>query len=191
MLEFKLKRIAICLDFSFFAVVALYLLLDESGFGITALFACAMHETAHFVAMAIFGVRVNRLTFYGAGIRITADKLDRASVFARAVILSAGCAVNFLMAVIFRALGEYAQSAVNLFIGIFNLLPMGELDGAGLLKLLVLHVCKAENIDRAMRAAGIFSALLCAVTATAISGKVSFTLITTALYFIFMACGKI
>lgn len=180
-----------CLDFSFFAVIALYLLLDESGFGLAALAACAMHETAHFIAMAIFGVSVERLTLYGAGIRITSSSIKYVKPLYKAVLLSAGCVVNFAAAFVFWVVGEYAASAVNLFTGIFNLLPMGELDGAGLLKTAVVRHCRAENIDKVMRAAGIVSAMLCAAAVLAFGGELPLTFVTTALYIVFMSSGKI
>lgn len=191
MVELKLKRTVLCLDFSFFAVIALYLLLDESGFGLAALAACAMHETAHFIAMAIFGVSVERLTLYGAGIRITSSRVEYVKPLCKVLILSAGCVVNFAAAFVFWVVGEYAASAVNLFTGVFNLLPMGELDGAGLLKIAAVRHCRAENIDKVMRAAGIVSAALCAAAVFAFGGELPLTFVTTALYIVFMSGGKI
>lgn len=191
MVELKLKRVLVQLDFSFFAVLALYLLLDESGFGLAALAACAMHETAHFIAMTVFGVRVERLTLYGAGIRITSAAIERAKPLHRAVVLAAGCIVNFIAAAVFWQMREYAASAVNLFIGVFNLLPMGELDGAGLLKLAAIRFCRADRIDKVMKAASVVSAALCGCVVLLFGGGVPFTLVTTALYIIFMSVSKI
>lgn len=187
MVELKLKRTLLRLDFSFFAVIALYLLLDESGFGLAALAACAMHETAHFIAMALFGVHLEKLTLYGAGIRISSSEAERAKPLQRAVILSAGCAVNFAAALVFRRLGEYSASAVNLFTGAFNLLPIGVLDGAGLLKMLVIRCCGAERIDAVMRTAGVVSAVVCAGAVIVFGGGVPFSLVTTALYIIIIS----
>lgn len=187
MVELKLKKTLLRLDFSFFAVLALYLLLDESGFGLAALAACAMHETAHFIAMAVFGIPTEQVTLYGAGIRITSSAVERSKPFQRAVILSAGCVVNFAAAALFWLLGEYAASAVNLFTGAFNLLPMGALDGAGLLKMFALRRCRAEHVDKVMRAANFFSAALCAAAAMAFGGDVPFSLVTTALYMIIIS----
>lgn len=179
------------LDFSFFAVLALYLLLDESGFGLAALAACAMHEMAHFVAMTVFGVRVERLTFYGAGIRITSAAIEQAKPLHRAVVLGAGCAVNFIAAVVFCQMREYAASAVNLFIGVFNLLPMGQLDGTGLLKIAAIRFCRVDKVDKVMKAACIVSEAICACVVLLFGGDVPFTFVTTALYIIFMSCSKI
>lgn len=186
MVELKLKRTLLRLDFSFFAVIALYLLLDESGFGLAALAACAMHEAAHFIAMAVFGIPAEQLTLYGAGMCITSSGTEYAKPFQKAVILSAGCFANFAAGFVFWRLGEYAAFAVNLFTGIFNLLPMGKLDGAGLLKMAVIKHCKAERVDTIMKIASIVSGLLCAAAFIAAGGRVSFTLISTALYIIIM-----
>lgn len=186
MLELKLRKTVLCLDFSFFAVIALYLLLDESGFGLAALGACALHETAHFAAMALFGVPAERVTLYGAGIRITSF-LERVPPLRRAVILSAGCLANFAAALVFWRLGELGAFAVELFTGIFNLLPLGALDGAGLLKMLVIKRCKAENVDRVMKTASIISAVFVAAAVISAGGAASFTLITTALYIIILS----
>lgn len=186
MLELKLRKTVLCLDFSFFAVIALYLLLDESGFGIAALWACALHETAHFAAMALFGVPAERVTLYGAGIRITSS-LERVPPLRRAVILSAGCLANFAAAFAFWRLGELPVFAVELFTGIFNLLPLGALDGAALLKMLVIKRCKAENVDMVMKIASVISAALVAAAVIFVGGAASFTLITTALYIIILS----
>ena len=175
------------MDFSFFAVIALYLLLDESGFGLSALAACAMHETAHFIAMTVFGVQTEQLTLYGAGIRITSSKIESVKPFCKAVILCAGCATNFVAAIVFAATGRCEASAVNLFTGIFNLLPMGELDGAQLLKMLAVRHCKAENVDGILKRAAIVSAIICAAAFVAAGGVATFTLLTTALYIIIVS----
>ena len=184
MVELKLKKTILRLDFSFFAVLALYLLLDESGFGLSALAACAMHEMAHFIMMTVFGVPVEQLTLYGAGIRITSSEIERVKPFRKVVILCAGCVANFIAAAVFWGLGRYEACAVNVFTGIFNLLPMGGLDGARLLKMLVVRHCKAENVDKVMRRVAAVSAVLCAAVFIAAGGAASFTLITTAMYII-------
>lgn len=187
MVELRLKNTLLRLDFSFFAVLALYLLLDESGFGLAALAACAMHETAHFAVMTIFRVPVEQLTFYGAGIRISSSEIDRIRPCHKALILCAGCVANFAAAFVFRCSGDHAACTVSLFAGIFNLLPMGELDGARLLKMFVVKHFKAKNVDRIMKLAAVASVILCTALFAVAGGAVSFTLITTALYIIIVS----
>lgn len=187
MVEFKLKHTLLRLDFSFFAVLALYLLLDDSGFGMAALAACAMHETGHLAAMAAFGVRVEELTFYGAGIRIASSGIELEAPARKALIFAAGVLVNFAAAAAFAIAGKPAPCAVNLFTGTFNLLPMGCLDGARLLRMAAIKHCRAERVDRVMRTAAVLSGVLCAAAVFAAGGGVPFTLMTTAAYIMMLS----
>lgn len=191
MIEFKIKNMLLRLDFSFFAVLSLFLFLDNSGFGIAALCACGLHELSHFAVMTAFGIAPETVTFYGAGIRITSLKTENSKATARALILAAGCAANFAAAIAFWASGESAAAVINLFVGAFNLLPIGELDGAALLKMLLIKRCRPENIDRYMRYAGFLSAAAIAGTVTAAGGGVSFSLVSTALYIIIVCSRRV
>lgn len=191
MIELKLKKTALRLDFSFFAVIALFLWLDSSGFGITALTACVLHELAHMLVMSVFGIFADEITFYGAGIRISSARTEFAKPVVKSLILSAGCAANFVLTVLFLQLDQLEAAAINLFTGLFNLLPIGELDGAGLLKLLLIRVCRPEKIDVAMRAAGAVFSVICIAVIVHFGKGISFTLITTALYFIIVSSRRI
>jgi len=191
MVELKFKQTALRLDFSFFAVIALFLWLDNSGFGLMALSACALHELAHMLVMAVFGIFADEITFYGAGIRISSARTEIADSVVRSLILSAGCAANFVLSVFFLRFGQPEAAAINLFTGIFNLMPIGELDGAGLLKILLIRVCKPENVDRTMKAVGAVFSAICAAAVVFLGRGVSFTLITTALYFIIVSSRRI
>ena len=190
MVELKLRRTSLRLDFSFFAVVAIYLLLDKSGFGLAALAACAMHETAHLIAMALLGVPVEQVTLYGAGIRIT-SRLDKVKPLYKVIILSVGCVTNFVAAIVFWNVREYAAFVVNLYTGIFNLLPIGELDGAKLLETAVIRCCRAENVDKIMRISAIATSVICLISVIAIGGNVSFSLLTTGLYIIVISSRRL
>ncbi len=184
-------RTQLCLDFSFFAVAALFFMMDKSGAGLCALSACIVHELSHLIVMAAFGIRPDGITFYGAGIRISCGSLENAPVYQRAAVYAAGVAANFIMSAIFFLCGVPLGAYINLFTGAFNLLPLGELDGARLLKMAVMHRCRAENIDTVMRAAGIVSAGICAAAALLLRNGVSFTLITTAVYFIILGARRV
>ena len=191
MIELRLKETLLRLDFSFFAVIALFLFVDSSGFGLSALFACALHELSHLAVMMMFGIYPEMMTFYGAGIRITSSKTEYAAVLPRILILSAGCAANFAAFALFWLKGEDAAAAINLLVGMFNLLPVGELDGASLLRTLLIKMCAPEKIDRCMKAAGILSAAAVLAAVILLGGGVSFTLITTALYILIMSSRNV
>lgn len=191
MIELRLRKTLVRLDFSFFAVTALFLFLDSSGLGLTALAACGLHELAHLIAMTVFGIKAEEITFYGAGVRISSSETDRRGGAARVLILLAGCAANFLAVVLLSRSGDGIAAAINLCTGLFNLLPIGELDGAALLKTLFIKICRPDNIDKNMRIAAVASGAVMAATIILLGGGISFTLATTLLYFIIVGCRGI
>lgn len=190
MIELRLRKTLLRLDFSFFAVMTLFLFLDSSRLGLTALAACGLHELAHLIAMTAFGIRADEITFYGAGVRISSSETDRRGGAARVLILLAGCTANFLAAVLLYRSGNGIAAAINLCTGLFNLLPIGELDGAALLKTLFIKICNPENVDRNMKIAAIVSGAAMAAAVILLGGGISFTLATTLLYLIIIGCRE-
>ena len=138
MIELKLKRTALRWDFSFFAVLAVFFIWDYSGFGFAALGICTAHELAHLAVMRLCGMSPDSLTFYGAGIRLSASAVESAPPGVQAAVYAAGCAMNLLLGGVFLAAGEARIAAVSFAAGAFNLLPLGEFDGRRLLKLLLI-----------------------------------------------------
>lgn len=187
MIELNLKT-KVRLDFSFFAVIALFTLFED-GFGLSALICCALHELAHLIVMLTLGIPTEVITFYGAGIRISSSRIEYEKPSRRVLVLSAGCTMNFICSIVFARLGYDLAAVISLFTGIFNLLPIGELDGAALAKMLVIRVCKPENVDRVMKIIGIIAAVICAAAVIAVGGF-SVTLPITIAYLIIMASGS-
>lgn len=181
MIELRIRETALRLDFTFFAAVAFFLLTDNTDFGITALLSCAAHELAHLLVMRVCGAEITAVTLYGAGIRIRSDNAERLSARRQNAIFSAGCATNFALAAGLWAAGAYTGALINICTGLFNLLPLGELDGARLLKAAVIRVFPAERVDGIMRAAAIVSAVL-AITAVLLAGGLSVNMIIMAAY---------
>ncbi len=187
MIEFKLKRTAIRLDFSFFAVLALFFWIDRDGFGFIALAVCAAHEMAHLMVMAVFGIIPESITFYGAGIRITAPDTELFSYGVQAAVYSAGCVMNFVLALIFMQAGCDRASALSLFTGCFNLFPVGEFDGRRLLRLFLLSHVRPENLDMLTFIIGVVCAALAGILIMLFGWVSSPTLIITAAYIIIMS----
>lgn len=147
MLEFSLtKKTRIYLDFTFFAAIALFFYLDESGFGIMSIAACIIHETGHLTALYKEKRDINSLTFYGGGIKIGYEKNLDASYF----ILVAGSLFNFILfAVLYFSFQENYElkifAIINLIIGIFNLLPLKYFDGARITEKILLKILSLEK----------------------------------------------
>lgn len=178
------------MDFSFFAVIAFFLLTDGGMFGFSAILACALHETSHLIMMIIFAIPVDVIAFYGAGIRISSSKIHKAPTFRRNIVLLSGSLGNFIFATVLFLFGEQLAALINLFTGLFNLLPIGEYDGAALLKGFAIRHFKAENVDLIMKIAGIASAAICVFLVIFFTRGFSLTLISTIVYLICAWCFK-
>ena len=176
MIQFSIKNTRVRFDFTFFAVMAFFLMTDGGAFGFSAILACALHEISHLVMMIIFSIPT--------GIRISSEKILRAPRLQRNIILLAGSAGNLIFAAVLWISGEKIAAFINLFTGIFNLLPIGEYDGAVLLRNLVIRRCKAENVDLVMKTAGIISAITGTFFMLLFGTNPSVSLITTFVYLI-------
>lgn len=177
------------MDFSFFAVIALFML-TQAGFGLAALCACGIHELSHLAFMTVFGVYADEILFYGAGIRISSQEISRTGRIQRTLILSAGSLGNIIAAAVLIMLGNYVAAAINLFTAFFNLLPIGSLDGAQLLKDFSISRCKPENVDKIMRAAEIISLVVLIAAAVCLGGFSSFSFSLIILYIVLVSCIK-
>ncbi len=117
----------------FFAVVGLVSVLGAASRQVCMILLCSlMHESGHILAMCLFGILPECLTFYAGGIKLSGVTL-RCSAGKRAVILLAGCAVNLSSAFISIMLGAGGTfAAVSIALGLFNLLPFRYFDGGRL-----------------------------------------------------------
>lgn len=184
MLELKIFKTRLRFCFSFFAVLTVFMMSNSRRLGVAALAACGIHEFSHLLVMIMFGISPEIVTFYGAGIQITSTQIEKARTVKRIVILSAGCMANFIAAAALFLYGNAAAAVINLLIGIFNLLPIGELDGAALLKMLFIRICRPECVDKVLMLSGIASSVVYAVVIIVLDAGVSFTLVTTGVYII-------
>ena len=123
----------------FLFLVAVLFYLDTSGMVLLSLLSGILHEWGHYRMLRWLNndVRAFRLTVFGA--RMEPEfPMNFVQEF---IIAAAGPAVNLLLAVIFaRVPGGAAFAGVNLALGGFNLLPVGELDGARMLRSLLSAV---------------------------------------------------
>ncbi len=140
--------------------------------------------------MIVFGIKADEILFYGAGICISSREISRAEAIPRIIILSAGCIGNLFAALLLNCTGNTVAAAINLFTALFNILPIGSLDGAQILKFIAVSCCKPENVDKIMRFAGIISAIILA-SVIFCSGGISFSLGAIILYIVIISCLKV
>lgn len=113
------------------------------------------HELGHLTALRLVGAKVEqiRLTAFGAEIRADTRYLS----YGREIFCTlAGPAVNLILAVVLaRAAGDYLLAGANLFLGMFNLLPLPSLDGGRALYLAVSWFTDPLLADRVSRCVGL------------------------------------
>lgn len=138
MLRFKVFGISVELSFLFFAALTIYLILDRSGFGYCGILAAVTHELGHVIAYFLVGERPKSVALSIEGMRITSS--ERFLTLGKDLFaLFAGCLVNFCVFFwLYIGQGDnqiWTQIAlVQLSIGLFNIMPVGALDGGMILK---------------------------------------------------------
>lgn len=187
------KRFRILIDFTFFAVIALFLSLDKTGYGLMSIAACLIHEMGHLFVMLMQKKIPSRLTFYGAGIKIT--KSDSSGLETPSVsILLAGSLTNFAVffAVYFTAgrtdIFPVLFAVINLVIGVFNLIPVSHFDGKKLLEIFCIKIFTPKTAMQVLRPVEIFFLILvlCLAVLLFIMGFVNFTMAVVLIYLFFI-----
>ena len=146
------------IGFSFFAVLALMLLLRDSQTALLCFVSALLHECGHLLLLRLFGARVRAVSFCAAGVVI-----ERADAFLlpnskEALAALGGVAVNgafCLFSLLFRAcLSQktfFTLLYANLLLGGLNLLPVYPLDLWRALHALMEGRMEEERLERLLR----------------------------------------
>ena len=172
-------------DFTFFAVIAMFVAFDTTGFALMSLAVCAIHEAGHLTAMLITKQKPSSILFRGGGIKITTANngqliRSKSSLF----VVLAGSTLN--IALFFGLYFTLAKTDIypimfavlNLVTGLFNLLPVGCLDGKRLLEMFVPE--KPLKVIEAVA----FCIVFIVIAAALFKGGVNFTLAAAMIYII-------
>ncbi|MBQ8028805.1 MAG: hypothetical protein IJ262_05310 [Clostridia bacterium] len=142
----KLKETAICLDYSFFAVVSLMLVFCKREIVLICLLSSAFHEMGHLFLMWLFKEKVLRVVFGAFGIRIEKASFSSLSYKKEAAVALGGVAADFILAAFFLfafkisgSLLALSGAFVNVFIALLNLIPVGMLDSGNFLRYILLE----------------------------------------------------
>ena len=158
----------------------LFLLFDRTGLGGQMVLAALSHEIGHLLVMAFLGGYPQKIVFGGMGIRIEKRPDARLSYGREICIYAAGPAVNLLVAALFFPYPAIRR--VHLLLGIFNLLPIGVLDGGQILRCFLQNKIEISRADRFQRLVSFFCAAGLVVLAAAVfwkSGYNASLLVTT------------
>ncbi len=145
-MEFKFGGARFSFSFGFFAVVALYMLFDRTGIGVPAIAAVLLHEGGHILMMKLTGAKIDAMEFCPFGVRL--QKRGMLGYGSEAAVYLGGVLTNALALLLALPWGGWNLFALsNLALIIFNLLPVGRLDGGQLLRLLLLRRLSPDHAD--------------------------------------------
>ena len=183
MLSIDFKNVKLGISFSFFALVSAIFLLEQVAFEkfILILACCIIHEAGHIITMCLCHVPPKKIILYGGGIKICPDKSKLIANWQDLLILSAGCIVNLFIAgiIIFYTYKLTFFASCNLFLGLFNLMPVKYFDGGRILEIAL----KGSRLVRLTRIMFIL-AFGYIITAMFLNGFFSASLIITFIYII-------
>jgi stage IV sporulation protein FB len=130
----KAGKTEIRFQFIYVAIMCLVLVLDKRGGIFFCFLASFFHEIGHIIVLLLFKQPIEAVEFSVFDIKIRCNY--HLKFFGTMAVILSGVATNFLLALIFiRVIPLFAYA--NLFMGIFNILPVSTLDGGQALKLLL------------------------------------------------------
>ena len=146
-MRFKIKNTDVSISFTFFAVFLLSLVSDTFDIYLFSFIASLVHELVHIVFILLFGAHISKfsLTLFGGNIKRNTTKIIANPK--EAVISFSAPVTNIVIGVVSLFINgkESVFAVVNLFIGIFNILPFYSFDGGrGLYYLITMKF--SENV---------------------------------------------
>lgn len=141
----------------FCLLLALLLFLDDENLVPWALFACFLHELGHWGAIRFLGGRVAALRLSIVGAEILPERSRMFSYREEVFIAGAGPGISILMAILgalaarvelFGTERMFLFAGLNLAAGVFNLLPLGPLDGGRILRIVLFHANRLWEVER-------------------------------------------
>ncbi len=153
--------------------------------------ASVLHELSHVLMLFFVGEGVEKITFAPQGVSLV-RKGNLISYKAEIFVLMAGCLLNFTLFFIFYlipcSLSLKLFSVVNLGLGLFNLLPIGTLDGGRILKILLKNMFSSQKADVISKIISLCMVLIFILLGIylALCGKKNASLLYTSIYLTIM-----
>ena len=138
-MRFHLFDIQIRFSLWFFAVAACAALLQKGPLLYYFVLPIATHELGHLLVMAVLGVQIEEIAFTPVSLAIRRKQGRMLSYGGEVAVSLGGVAANLLMAFFlyrfaFQSMRTTLLLACNVAVAVFNLLPVGSLDGGQVLR---------------------------------------------------------
>lgn len=136
-MKFKIGKTYVNISFSFFALILLSCVWNNSGVFFVSLAVSFFHELVHLFFIIIFGASVSEIRFSVAGGEIVRSN-DMLTNCKEAVISLSAPIINIIVGASLLLFNHQSSlGGVNLVVGIFNLLPYDTFDGGRGIRLLL------------------------------------------------------
>ena len=194
-MTFRFKGITVKVSYLFLAVVGLFLINDESFIAKNAVLTAFIHELGHLTAMSFLNCVPKTIAFQSFGIKIEKSTALTLNYNKEMIIYFAGPAMNIICALILILMyylkidDTFFQTAlIHIFTALFNLLPIGVLDGGNILRSFLkkhMYVNTAEIVENTVSAILILPMAVISIMLI-VSNLHNYTLMITCAYLIFM-----
>lgn len=186
MVQSDRRKPAVFVSVPFLCGLILFLLFDRTGLGGQMVLAALVHELGHLAAMAALGEQPRSIVFGGFGIRMERRQGTRLPYQKEIWIYGAGPAVNLLAALLFFPYPPIRR--VHLLLGLFNLLPMGVLDGGQILRCILQKKTEMARGDFWRRSVSLCCGSLLILSAAAVFFKSGYnaSLLSTSVYLMWL-----
>ncbi len=183
------------IDFTFALTVTLMLIFCHKETVLLCLMSSLLHEAGHLILMYISGQKVISVTFGAFGVRIDRLSKTASSYKNEAIIAFGGIGVNLLIAFTSAVYYNFTHCsfavslmAVNIFIAIFNSIPIDTLDMGRVLRYTLLCLYDESRCHIIMKTVSAVAvnilALLCIIYSLKFTVNPSLIAVTVYLYVI-------
>lgn len=142
-MKLKIHNTSLQISYALICLCAVCLVTNTFTGFVICLLSVLFHEAGHLLPIAIFGGFPRKIKISMFEIAISDDNRNSRSLFQNIIIIFFGPFANFICFIIFYLLYLFCNdiflsfATVNLFLGLFNMLPVLSLDGGQLLYLLL------------------------------------------------------
>ena len=196
-MRFKLFGTEVYISFLFMGVITLMLCFDKTGFILPTLFAVFIHEFGHLFMMWVVGQAPKKIRLIPASVQIVSSfsggyKKDVLVALSGPLVNLLFFGVLYYNYVCFGNKTTLIFSALNLIIGIFNLMPVKGLDGGTVIYCALSRFWSPDKALRCLRwlTFGLGTFALVGAVILSLNGKFNTSLYIMALYLIITALIK-
>ncbi len=190
-MQFRIFGCEISLSFPLVVALTVLFILDRSGSAVICCLSAFCHELGHLGMMTLFQTKVDKIRLGLFDINISDNGKYQRSLWAEICVLLAGAAANLLASGIGCAFFIFYKDVFlssfitsNLFLAIFNLLPVEALDGGNIIYLLLLRRVRHAYAVKILEilSFAVLLPLACAGFYVLLRSKYNFTLLLTSCY---------